>query len=45
LAAADARAGRDGRNDAVSHVPWPDDVDRGEELAAMPTGGDGVTDR
>ena len=27
-AAADARAGRDGRNDAVSHVPWPDDVER-----------------
>ncbi|QIK76988.1 glycosyltransferase [Nocardioides piscis] len=27
-AAADARAGRDGRNDDVSHVPWPDDVRR-----------------
>ena len=24
-AAQDARAGRDGRNDEVSHVPWPDD--------------------
>ena len=24
-AAEDARAGRDGRNDEVSHVPWPDD--------------------
>ena len=45
LAAADARAGRDGRNDAVSHVPWPDDVERGEDLAAQPTGGDGVTNR
>lgn len=32
-AAADARAGRDGRNDAVSHVPWPDDVVRSESLA------------
>ena len=45
LAAADARAGRDGRNDAVSHVPWPDDVERGEDLAGQPTGGDEVTDR
>lgn len=45
LAAADARAGRDGRNDAVSHVPWPDDVERGEDLAGLPTGGDGVTNR
>lgn len=34
LAAEDARAGRDGRNDAVSHVPWPDDVDRSDILAA-----------
>lgn len=30
-AAADARAGRDGRNDEVSHVPWPADVDRTAE--------------
>lgn len=33
-AAADARAGRDGRNDAVSHVPWPADVHRDGDLAA-----------
>lgn len=31
LAAADARAGRDGRSEAVSHVPWPHD--RGEAPA------------
>ena len=28
LAVSDARAGRDGRQDAVSHVPWPEDVVR-----------------
>lgn len=33
-AAADARAGRDGRNDAVSHVPWPADVRRHHEEVA-----------
>lgn len=32
-AAADARSGRDGRNDAVSHVPWPEDVVRTETPA------------
>jgi GT2 family glycosyltransferase len=42
-AAADARAGRDGRNDAVSHVPWPDDVVRSETPAARPR--DGVSNR
>ncbi len=37
-AASDARAGRDGRNDAVSHVPWPDDVKRTETATGQPTG-------
>jgi GT2 family glycosyltransferase len=34
-AANSGRAGRDGRNDDVSHVPWPDDVVRGESPAGQ----------
>lgn len=44
-AAADARAGRDGRNDAVSHVPWPADVERDGELADASREGTEVGER